>query len=285
MSLPLHKITNLTDGPISIHLAKNHPTQSIGLHSHAFYEIIFVKQGTADYIIADKSYTAQKGSLVAIPPHTPHQILFGNMSVAYERYIFWVDTTFWLQVKQPFINLDFAINRCESMNIYMASIHPNVFDPLLLLFDGIHTDFLKNGATCNDLLLARTLVLIATINHTLYTQQFDLLPFVEATPLDKLLDYVDSHLSHPLQTQDIADHLNMSTASISRLCKTRLGISLYQFVLKRRLIYSQSQILADIPLNLVYQNVGFSDYSAFYRAFKKEFGTSPTHFKQSINHH
>ena len=37
-----------------------------------------------------------------------------------------------------------------------------------------------------------------------------------------------------------------------------------------------------IPMYLISQKVGYSDYSSFYRAFKKEYGLSPTEYKNRL---
>ena len=54
-----------------------------------------------------------------------------------------------------------------------------------------------------------------------------------------------------------------------------MGVSFYRCVTQRRLIAAKTHIWDGEPLDLVSQKVGFSDYSTFYRAFKREYGVSP----------
>ena len=45
------------------------------------------------------------------------------------------------------------------------------------------------------------------------------------------------------------------------------------------LFAAKNLIVEGLPLEAVAEQVGFSDYSAFYRAFKGEFGISPRQFR------
>ena len=58
-----------------------------------------------------------------------------------------------------------------------------------------------------------------------------------------------------------------------------MGVSYYRFVTQRRLIAAKTLIQQGTALENVAEAVGFSDYSGFYRAFKQEYGISPTKFK------
>ena len=59
-----------------------------------------------------------------------------------------------------------------------------------------------------------------------------------------------------------------------------MGVSVYRYITQRRLIAAKSLIGQKLPLEEISQQVGFSDYSTFYRAFKQEFGISPRQFSQ-----
>jgi AraC-like DNA-binding protein len=58
-----------------------------------------------------------------------------------------------------------------------------------------------------------------------------------------------------------------------------LGTSFYRHVTGQRLAAAKRYIRRGIPLGQVWEMAGFCDYSAFYRAFKQEFGFSPREFR------
>ena len=58
-----------------------------------------------------------------------------------------------------------------------------------------------------------------------------------------------------------------------------MGVSFYRCVTQRRLIAAKALITEGNPLEQVAEMTGFGDYSAFYRAFKQEYGISPRQYR------
>lgn len=93
-------------------------------------------------------------------------------------------------------------------------------------------------------------------------------------------DYINSHLEENLSLDQLAAFFYVSKYHIAHIFKEHMGISLHQYVLKKRLQACKNGILSGIPLGSLFFQFGFHDYSSFYRAFKKEFGISPSAFKK-----
>ena len=59
---------------------------SIPLHSHSFYEIIYCEDGYIHYLIGDKRYHVHSGDIILIPPGASHRPLFyDHMSEPFSR--------------------------------------------------------------------------------------------------------------------------------------------------------------------------------------------------------
>ena len=59
-----------------------------------------------------------------------------------------------------------------------------------------------------------------------------------------------------------------------------MDVSFYRYVTQRRVIAAKVLILNGEPLESIGEQVGFVDYSTFYRAFRQAFSISPMQFKK-----
>ena len=82
-----------------------------------------------------------------------------------------------------------------------------------------------------------------------------------------------------LTIRDIAHKFYISDSSISHQFKQKMGVSIYHYITQRRLISAKNLISKGMALEHVAVQVGFTDYSAFYRAFKQEYGISPRQYR------
>ena len=98
--------------------------------------------------------------------------------------------------------------------------------------------------------------------------------------LDELLLYIEKHMSEKITLADTAHRFLVSESSISQLFRKRLKVSFYRFVTQRRLISAKTLILEGVLAEQAGAQVGFGDYSTFFRAFKREYGLSPTEYRK-----
>jgi AraC-like DNA-binding protein len=100
--------------------------------------------------------------------------------------------------------------------------------------------------------------------------------------LDQVLQYIEDHLGRKITLEEVARHFFVSESTITQLFRRKMGDSFYHCVTQRRLIAAKTLIAKGISMEDVSEQVGFADYSAFYRAFKKEYGISPAQYRKLV---
>ena len=95
-----------------------------------------------------------------------------------------------------------------------------------------------------------------------------------------LLSFVSEHLQEKITVAQTARMLHVSESTVTHLCSKRLGLSFYRYVTQQRLNRARQLMLESGDLTDAAEKAGFRDYTAFFRAFKREYGISPSEYRK-----
>ena len=101
------------------------------------------------------------------------------------------------------------------------------------------------------------------------------------TIIQKSLDYIEDHLQTDITAAELAEMAGFSLFHYYRLFQQATGLPVMQYILRRRLlhgVYAMKQGSSKIDAALAY---GFDTYAGFYKAFCREFGSTPSDFLES----
>ncbi|MBQ8800084.1 MAG: HD domain-containing protein [Lachnospiraceae bacterium] len=94
--------------------------------------------------------------------------------------------------------------------------------------------------------------------------------------MNRILDYMEAHLEEKLTNKQLADIAGYSEYHFLQLFKNHTGETVMEYLCRRRLFRAMDEILAGSRIIDVAFRYGFESHSAFSRAFKREFGFSPS---------
>ena len=121
--------------------------------------------------------------------------------------------------------------------------------------------------------------LVLTLNRVVYEQTTPKYKNPEYLLYQQLEEYIQDHLQEHLSLDELAKKFFVSKYHIAHVFKDNIGLSVHQFITKKRLKLCQEAISGNMSITEAYHKFGFGDYSSFYRAFKKEYGISPKDYR------
>ncbi len=138
----------------------------------------------------------------------------------------------------------------------------------------------KNRDSVNDIIatckVAEILSLIGKILNTEFSQNRE-----RKNPLiQQALIYINKHLREDINISQISKKLNINKSYLSHLFKECVGMSLMNYVILRRIYLFNHLIKENNSIEKTAYEVGFRNYSNFFRLYKKHMGMTPLEFKK-----
>lgn len=99
--------------------------------------------------------------------------------------------------------------------------------------------------------------------------------------IQNVLDYIDENIKSEISNNDLCNIAGYSYIHLVRLFKQYLSATPNEYILKRRLLYAVYEMNGDLSKTGIAFEFGFDTYAGFYKAFKREFGCSPSKFTKS----
>lgn len=247
----------------------NEPNENLSTrHCHNEYEILYVTEGKGRYLIEGAEFDLKPRTLVFIRPFEYHCVEIEENS-AYERYILHFSDTFIL--KEIGETLKRLVDESDDSSgmFYSPDLIPQI---VVSAFDRFEEGALVEESEKEiyyKLLLSELLVLLSSLgNQKIAHDDSDL--GVRVTR------YINEYLEKDVSLDVIAKRFFVSKYYLCRAFKKHTGVSIHSYITQKRVVYAKQLIESGETASSAAYKVGFGDYSAFYRAYVKVIGRSPT---------
>lgn len=100
-------------------------------------------------------------------------------------------------------------------------------------------------------------------------------------PVIQIIDYVYDHLHEKITLAEVAEHLKLSKSYMCDLFRRETGITILQFIHKRRIEAAQNMLTySDYSYIEISNYLCFSSHSHFIKLFKEETGMTPKEYRE-----
>ena len=91
----------------------------------------------------------------------------------------------------------------------------------------------------------------------------------------RIINYINANISGDITPESIAKEFYISRSQLYYIFKKSIGSSVWDYITTKRLFLAKQMMLTGEKPTDVYQKCGFKEYTAFFRAYKNKFGSSP----------
>ncbi|MDO4175840.1 MAG: AraC family transcriptional regulator [Eubacteriales bacterium] len=263
------------------HYRDEHPPE-VDFHEHAFYEIYLFISGNVNYIIEGRTYKLQPGDILLTNNSDIHRPDILPSDQPYERAIIWLDEDLFNGL--CLIGEDLTVCFKDAARRNYRLIRPTQFQRTQIqkmceVLEFEHANHQIGSRVQSYAAIITILVLLSRAYYdTPDSAQEDV---TESDLVNRIILYINEHLSDNLTLDALAEHFYISKYHLGHQFKQFTGLSLYQYIMKKRLTVARNRLTLGTPVTTAYIECGFNDYSNFLKAFKREFGCNPSYFSKN----
>ncbi len=239
-------------------------------HIHTDHcEICYFVSGKGIFHIEGSDYHLKKGDVLIMDTTESHHIEI-SPGEPYERYVLHFKKDFIEQIDKDRKLLEAIENRSPGkQNLLRKHYFKNDF-----FFQIIHN--MINSPQQDELLVATNLFAILNeIRNIFNSPDFNTIDN-DDTLINQIIYYIMDNLDEHISLDDICKKFYLSKSQLCRVFKKSTGTTVWNYITSKRLIKVKELVEMGVMPTKIFSQYGFSDYSAFYRAYKKYFNHSPT---------
>ena len=263
----------------------------INMHSHDFYEINIITNGSGRHYIGTKSIETNKCDVFFIPPNVKHGYYQIDKLEIFNILISPLFFDFFKNQTDNLPNLDYLFDIEPKLRInYSAKMHitlpPDKLKsllPHLAELDALRTMQIEQNFTQdnNSAICMNALVLycLASICENATSKNNHSNPLLQE--LIKSIEIIHNRFAENLPISELAKTSHMSEATYTRLFKKNLNVTPSQYIMNLKLEQAAT-LLATTRLSIaaIAQSCGFFDSSHFIDKFKRKHQLTPKDYRK-----
>ena len=262
------------------HSINTNPQPSI-YQSHHFYEIYFLLQGSIRVIVDELDLNPVSGETLIYPPNCMHRITHTDSTVPYERFYIYLSKEYLSAVSTADYSFIQELEQLTAGGRCFFRPGEEAVRELTEKADEIieaARDTSPAAVLANRCRMTMYLIrLLGLLKESIASTEDS-----ASSRMNELIRYINQNAAQPLSLDQLEEVFGISKYVLLHEFKDYTGMSVYQYILTRRVILAQQLIQQGAKPNQACEQSGFSDYTSFYRAFKARTGKSPNQYSKTL---
>lgn len=289
---PIHAFVPQTADALPVELQRldhRHALHRMGLHGHAFFEVILIEQAGGPHRVGDRLHPTGPGTVFVIPPGELHDcttlgpatgwvLLFTHealdgVAAASRAYApLWPSRHLLLS---PFLALGRRHQPPLALPDTDAPRWSERFRLMARELRDCQTGYRHAIQAHLSLVLLDVLRAVAPARLHDDTQLADPL-------LATAFEFIERSYSQPISAQDVARAVGRSVAHVTTAMRVRTGLTAGEWVVERRMAEARRLLVGtQLDLDTVADRVGYSGADALSRAFRRTHRLTPAAWRQA----
>lgn len=249
--------------------------REVDSHYHEFHKLVFFRAGRVSYSVDGRSSDLQAGDIVLVPMGSVHRVS-ADPGTAYERVIVYLSPEFVRRCSTPECELDRAFTICRERGRHVLRPGHETLRALWNAMERLEQSLASDDFGAHLLSDSLLTALLIELARQAMAQDELLAPARcgDSKAID-ILHYINEHLTEDISIDHLAERFFISKYHMMRSFRTETGFTIHAYITEKRLLAAREMIFAGKSASDACYDCGWHDYSAFSRAFKKQFGFSP----------
>lgn len=237
-------------------------------HCHDKYEILYVIEGRGRCIIEGVEYPVKPRTAFLFTPLTYHR-LYLESDVCDIASVFFDESCVAESVSEILDGFSLGKNEKSPVAFFRADAVSDQIATLFERFEVSESFPISERGKFLSLLTSELILLISMATREVASSDEEDLGI-------RVIRYLNEYADKNISLDKLARRFFVSKYHLCRAFKERNGISVRGYINQKRITYAKQLINAGETASRAAYQVGYGDYSAFYRAYVKIVGKAPT---------
>ena len=245
------------------HTLECHPSKNpYYRHNHPHYELYLLLEGEVDFVVEGKCYDLKAGMALLIPPLAYHFAKHVQPKAPYRRVAIHFERSCAMEGPQAWLPSDTCVYPLNGIDFErdLAWIGASV-----------------EQYTPQDTGLLVKMLLNRFLLHFKYGSALQQENGISAnSTVNLILEFINERIREPLSTKRIAGELFLSPTYVSQIFSAHMKIGLMEYIKRKKVLLAGDLIASGTKPTAAAAQLGFAEYSTFFRLYKKYFGCPPS---------